>query len=269
MKENIILTGPPRSGTTLTCHLLNQLEGLVALHEPMNLSQFPSKEKAYQNISSFFSEMREIVLTQKKAISRITDGKIPTNPFEKGTLDRKSLVKKGYFSVEKKLDNAFHLVIKHNGHFLYLLPELLEKYTCFAVIRNPLATIASWNSIQAPVASGNLRVLEFLHPEFWHTLNAIPNKIDRQVELLHSLFTQINCFDTSHIIKYEDIVSSGGKALSVLHKGAEGLEEKLTNQSIHNRYDQGLMVQIAQKLEKKQGAWLNHYSPSDISNLLK
>jgi hypothetical protein len=269
MKENIILTGPPRSGTTLTCHLLNQLEDVVALHEPMNLSHFPSREEAMANLSSFFREMRQLILTEGKAISRIQDGKIPTNPFEKGTHERKSLVKKGYFTLDKKLQPNFHLVIKHNGHFLYLLPELLEEYTCFAVIRNPLATLASWNSIQAPVADGNLRVLKTLQPKLWQTLEDIPDKLDRQVELLDSLFTQMNAFDANHIIKYEDIVNSGGKILASLHPAAEKLEEKLSNLSVNNRYDQNLMTQLADKLEKKQGAWMNHYSSSDISSLLK
>jgi hypothetical protein len=36
MSENdVVLTGLPRSGTTLTCHLLNKLPDTVALHEPM------------------------------------------------------------------------------------------------------------------------------------------------------------------------------------------------------------------------------------------
>jgi hypothetical protein len=94
MKENIILTGPPRSGTTLTCHLLNQLEDVVALHEPMNLSHFPSREEAMANLSSFFREMRQLILTEGKAISRIQDGKIPTNPFEKGPMKERAWLKK-------------------------------------------------------------------------------------------------------------------------------------------------------------------------------
>jgi len=36
---DIILTGIARSGTTLTCFLLNKLPQAVALHEPMDPSQ--------------------------------------------------------------------------------------------------------------------------------------------------------------------------------------------------------------------------------------
>src|SRR5262245_2561552 len=33
--RNVLVAGIPRSGTTLTCHLLNSLPDIVALHEPI------------------------------------------------------------------------------------------------------------------------------------------------------------------------------------------------------------------------------------------
>lgn len=36
-KQDIILTGLPRGSTTLTCHLLNQVTDVVALHQPLAL----------------------------------------------------------------------------------------------------------------------------------------------------------------------------------------------------------------------------------------
>jgi hypothetical protein len=38
--NNILITGTPRSGTTLPCHLLNELPDTVALHEPMKVKEF-------------------------------------------------------------------------------------------------------------------------------------------------------------------------------------------------------------------------------------
>jgi hypothetical protein len=35
-RANVVLTGLPRSGTTLVCRLLNKLPDTVALHEPLS-----------------------------------------------------------------------------------------------------------------------------------------------------------------------------------------------------------------------------------------
>src|ERR1700716_4011573 len=39
--RNVLIPGTPRSGTTLLCSLLNKLPDTVALHEPMNVWDFP------------------------------------------------------------------------------------------------------------------------------------------------------------------------------------------------------------------------------------
>src|SRR5689334_16285425 len=38
--RDVLVTGLPRSGTTLTCHLLQKLPDTVALHEPMDFHKF-------------------------------------------------------------------------------------------------------------------------------------------------------------------------------------------------------------------------------------
>lgn len=38
-ENNIILTGLPRSGTTLSVHLLNKLPNTVGLHEPIKFKE--------------------------------------------------------------------------------------------------------------------------------------------------------------------------------------------------------------------------------------
>ncbi len=59
--SNIILTGVPRSGTTLICHLLNQLPGVGALHEPLEKTRWPQDTPHLQiahDIELFFADMR-------------------------------------------------------------------------------------------------------------------------------------------------------------------------------------------------------------------
>lgn len=266
--KNIILTGPPRSGTTLTCNLLNKLPGIVALHEPMNLKMFPDRESGLQNIDKFFAQMRTMILDEGQAISKIKEGKIPTNPFSEGKRNRESVVKKGRFSIDKKLRPDFKLIIKQNAHFTFLLEELKEQYPCYTVIRNPLATLASWNSIKAPVSRGNLTVLKGIDPVLYQRLENIPVLIDRQLELLDEIFNTYSVLRDEEIIRYEEITSSGGKALVVIDPGAIELEESLENKNLVKNYDSILIEKLATRLMKNEGAWKQYYTLSDLEKVV-
>ena len=59
--RNVLITGTPRSGTTLLCSLLNKVPDTVALHEPMNVWDFPKCKDAQaiaDVIESFCTETR-------------------------------------------------------------------------------------------------------------------------------------------------------------------------------------------------------------------
>ena len=269
MSNNIILTGPPRSGTTLSCFLLNKLDNVVALHEPMRLQMFPNPETAVHNTIDFFSQMRSSLEKNGRAISKVKSGAIPDNPFGEIKGDKRpSLVQKEWIQFNKKLEKDFKLVIKHNGHFTFLLRELMPIYSCYAIIRNPLSVIASWNTISAPVAQGNLKVLKGLRPEIYHRLAYIPNIIDRQIQLAHYLYEAYELLPDEHIIRYEDIVATGGKSLSRIIQEAGGMNENLESRNKNKLYDDMLFEKIASKLLKREGAYWNYYQRNEVEQLL-
>ena len=83
--RNVLITGIPRSGTTLTCHLLNKVPNVIALHEPFKFRQIIEQEGIHavpEKISQFIAQSRHSLLTSGTAISKHIDGKIPDNPFE-------------------------------------------------------------------------------------------------------------------------------------------------------------------------------------------
>jgi hypothetical protein len=130
-QENIILTGIPRSGTTLTCHLLNKLPQTVALHEPMNVDQFSkleSREVICQEIRQFFQEARASISYRKEVLSKNILGAVPDNPVGEARTQsglRQSISPLGLIKVKKELDPGFLLVIKHPAAFTALLRELV------------------------------------------------------------------------------------------------------------------------------------------------
>ncbi|GGE00842.1 sulfotransferase [Planktosalinus lacus] len=269
IKKNIILTGPPRSGTTLTCNLLNRLPNVVALHEPMNLKLFPDKTEGLKNTIDFFENMRTMIDEEGFAISKVKDGVIPTNPFEEGASNRTSIVKKGKFKINKQLSPDYVLVIKHNGHFTFLLKELKNHFPCYSVIRNPVSTIASWNSINVPVSKGNLTVLKGLNPVLFEDLNTIGDLFLRQIALYNEIVKSYSLLNEKNIIRYEDLITSSGKVLSAITEVATELQVKLINKNKVNSYNFDQMEMIANKILRDQGAWRDFYTEQEILDTLK
>ncbi len=267
MSSDIILTGPPRSGTTLACFLLNKVPDTVALHEPMSLQMFPDLYSGLASVKSFFPEMRKSLLESRLALSKVSHGKIPANPFgEAGDKGRASIVKKEFVRFDKPLSEDFKLIIKHNGHFTFMLPELQNYFPVFILLRNPTATIASWNSVDAPVADGNLRVLKTLNPELHESLNRIPDLVTRQVTLLHHMYKRYQTATQATTLRYEDIISSNGSSLSVITEMAKQLSEPLENKNSNPLYDSNLIRDIKAKLLNFKGAYLDFYTSDSIEN---
>src|ERR1700716_780909 len=80
--RNVLITGLPRSGTTLLCSLLNKLPDTVALHEPMNVWDFPKCPDASavaDVIENFCVETRTSLHEHGFAMSKHVHGKIPDN----------------------------------------------------------------------------------------------------------------------------------------------------------------------------------------------
>ncbi len=263
--KNIILTGPPRSGTTLSCFLLNQLPNTIALHEPMNLGMFQSQEQGLEETQQFFAAMRQSLLTEGKALSKVKAGAIPSNPFGKAEQGKRaSLVRKDWVHFDKPLEQDFTLVIKQNAHFTFLLEPLNLLYPLYTIIRNPVSTIASWNTIQAPVSKGNLTVLKGLRPALFEELERIPDLLDRQVRLLHELFLPYRLLQKEQIIRYEDIVESNGAALNHLVPNTPGIQYTLENKNRNALYDASLRTEITRRLMQFKGAYMDFYNPEDF-----
>ena len=83
-RANVVLTGPPRSGTTLACRLLNTLPDTVALHEPIAPGKFANAENdlaVLEGLQRYFRRMRRMIRKEKVAISKNVGGRIPDNAY--------------------------------------------------------------------------------------------------------------------------------------------------------------------------------------------
>lgn len=286
--HSILLTGTARSGTTLSCHLLNKLPDTVALHEPMasgpmavgRLSELGSYERMGQAVESFCEEQRTSLHERKRARSKEQGGAVPDNHvgaartrkhlWGKALRRRSRSVRKGEIVVEKELSEDFTLVVKHVSAFAALLGELVKRFPVYAIVRNPLPVLASWNSIDFNLRRGHVPAAERIAPDLEAALRSIDDRLDRQIHVLawaHAQFRR-HLADQS-IIRYESIVETGGSALSVVEPTASDLDQPLENRNQSALYDREELLRIGERLMESEGAHWESYTRESVERLLE
>jgi hypothetical protein len=274
--RNVLITGTPRSGTTLLCSLLNKLPDTVALHEPMNVWEFPNCPDANaiaEVIEAFCSETRKSLHEHGYAMSKHVGGYIPDNVAadqvnRSGTRLRHT--EHGPVFVEKPLSENFVLAIKHPVAFSALLETLTQRFECFAIIRNPLATLASWNSLAwLNVRQGHAPIGEKLDSQLHRALAAEPDAIERQLHILEWFYTRFRrILPDRAIIKYEDLVASRGRELAKFFPRAANFDENLSSKNVNKFYDRALMVDLGERLLRRTGVMWDFYSKRDVEALI-
>ena len=228
MKRDILLTGIPRSGTTLCCSLLNRLPDVLALVEPLDMSTLraaDSDEDRVRVISSYLAKVRLDVQTKGEAPRQILTGE-GTNTFSSQPTGKRSTAIIGSETVKlaSAFSDGFTLVIKHPNLFVALLPVISRQFECFAMVRNPLAILASWNSLDHPLADGHAPMAEAFDNDLRLRLNEITNSSKRQVSLLDWYFSRfLEVLEPRRLLRYEDLIATQGRSLAVIVQAAHGL----------------------------------------------
>ena len=274
--RDIVLTGPGRSGTTLTCHLLNKLPNTIALHEPIAPGRYakrlPDHEAVVDGIEDFFREQRRSALKKGLVTSKHVGGVVPDNP--KGFVDgvRQRIVEKGRIPVGKPLSKDFDLAVKDVGMFTALLPTLSRRLPSYAIVRNPLSIMASQKSLAPKVKKErkNPNAAVRYNPEFGERRQSIEDPTERQLARFQHFFEQyVNTLPEENIIRYEDIVATRGKALSVILPAASDLDEPLENQNANPLYSLTDELKLfAEKLLQSEGEYWRFYSRESVEEIL-
>lgn len=274
--RNVLVTGAPRSGTTLTCHLLAKLPDTVALHEPMRVQRRLANRRNHdarcKEIESFCEAQRRSLRERGSARSKHVGGAVPDNPVGKARTGggvRMSIASRGRIVIDKPLSPEFMLVVKHNSAFVALLPALVKCFTVHGVIRNPLATIASWSSVDFHVKSGHSPAAEQFDPTLKAELAAIGDALDRQIHLIGWFHGRLRQYlPDERIIRYEAVVESGGKVLRSVRPEAEELDEPMQSQNTSSLYDAERVRRIADRLLRSDGPQWAFYDRHSVESLL-
>jgi hypothetical protein len=273
--QDVILTGVPRSGTTLVCHLLNKLPNTIALHEPMRVTDLAvgHHDAAAAIVARFIDQTRATLRASGTAPSKHVDGRIPDGhvsdrPVPGGL--RKDESAHGTVSFDKPLDTGFLLVIKHPSAFTALLAALARRFPCFAVIRNPLSILGSWNSVDMGYRDGHAHIAEQLDPALGPALGAAEDRLGRQLVLLSWFFRQYKeILPAGRILRYEQVVASGGASLGAVAPSAARLNEPLQNRNRSAAYDMAWLRSAGERLLASEGAYWHFYSRDGVEELLR
>lgn len=255
----MVLTGLGRSGTTLACHLLNKLPDTVALAEPMTPGRFEglSGEEACDLVERFYRRMRRRALMTGRVVTKHVGGKVPDNGFEDKVSEdgkRRNRMDRGEIEVGKDLSRDFYLIVKDPGTFTALLPNLVERFPCYAMVRNPLSVVASGGTLKRKRKKPPAAML--LDEDLARSSNNIADPVERRLHFLSWQFEHFHeHLPKENVIRYEDLVSSGGRALSVMVPAAGTLDEPLESKNLNALYDREQMLKMGEALLKSEGAY--------------
>ena len=69
------------------------------------------------------------------------------------------------------------------------------------------------------------------------------------------------------MIRYEEIIATGGKVLAKIDKDAESLGVALLSNNISKAYDKGIVHELAERLLGDESIFFNFYEPAEIETL--
>ena len=279
MNRNLIITGIPRSGSTLACSLLNRLPDVVALNETMNIGELlalPDASSRVQAIADYFAETRRTIDRTGKVPQLQVAGSGGNMFLPEASTGRQS-AKRGsaMIDVGKILPAGYWLALKHLNAFAALLPELQQRFDCLALVRNPLATLASWHTLDHPMSDGHMPVAEALDGELAEGLAGIDTGRERRLALLDWYYRRFtDSLGAERIQRYEDIMATNGGCLAQVLPSASDLPG-LLREPLEGRNESLLYGAAAQAkadaealLADRGHACWRVYEPSDVRALL-
>lgn len=266
-----LLTGVPRGGTTLACELINRLPDARALDEPLRPGRLIREavrpdggvdgDAITSAIETFAAAQRRSLLERGTAVTKHVDGRIigaKVSDEHASGGDRRRLRQHGETALGVPESPEFMLVIKHPIAFTALLEILLPAFPVTALVRNPLAVVASWETVPMPVRDGDFGLPPAVAPGLAAHLATLDDRLDRQVELLAWFYERYrDALPAKRVIRYEDVVASGGRALAPVIPSASRLAVSLHNRNTATHvYDAAHMKAMARRLlHREPGQW--------------
>lgn len=217
--RNLLITGIPRSGTTLITATLHDIPNCVALGEPEELKQLhktsASPAEYAEKVSRFAAMTRQRILAREPIAMHFDKGamRVPSNYFKRTVSPFGTQAERTYElreAVATVMNESFTLALKNNAQFTSCLEALLahKEFTVLAVVRHPLACLLSWRSLRMPVSFGKLPAGERFSREL-RKVAKLEDVLLAQVKILDWFFgVYFSLRDRVQLVRYEDFVAA-------------------------------------------------------------
>lgn len=269
MKNIQLITGIPRSGTTLTCKLLNIIDNVFALHEPINPpDHIKTDEDVPDQIFHYILHLYDCIKLGKPFENGHSASLNFDNPVGQ-TRDQASLrqviAQRGLIQLPPQSTN-FTLFVKQNALFTVFIEDLSKLFEITCIVRNPIDVLISWMSVDLPVNKGRLPVGERFNGELKKIVQQ-EDTLTRQC-LIYAWFIKQFCLSNAPVLKYEDLISTNGESLYSLLKMeppySTNLEQRTRRQLDSNIKD--IITQNSRLIEDLTKSAF--YSKEEIANTI-
>lgn len=268
MKNNLI-TGIPRSGTSLISSLIANNTQSVVFSEPNWLKAVRDKsDDCSQFVNNFITKiinLKHDILNghpirlkyDKKNLS------IPSNYYQRNE-HGELIVDKN--EVDVVFDTSFAnrpFFIKANAQFTSCIKSLIKsnQFNIYCIVRNPISCIMSWRSLNIPVSHGKMKVAEKYSSSFHHKINGAKSLLDKQSAIIDWYFEVYSNFsDHVSIIRYEDLIVDTGTVLNKILKSNPKHIPQLKSNNHSSNYQLDEVKSIQNALKKTEGYYKKFYS---------
>jgi len=244
-----VITGIPRSGTTLMCRLLNCVQNVVCMNEIPELYEVPILFERLRLMSYLLKNHKPIPMNVNEKNEIITD-----------TQDQQNIIKD--VTIQVNPDMPLIIGSKINIPYLNQIDMIHEQgIKIIAVIKDPIYAITSWN-MRAGINEHYMMPEDFKKWPRYSTFDFKETTLyGRQCEIWeHYIKIILDNLDSgviSSLILYQDIIKNPRNAIDIVLKSinstmhAEELNEEipeLKSRDIMERFDQSMIIPVARNV---------------------
>jgi len=244
--NNFVITGIPRSGTTLLCSLMNYIENVVCMNEIPVFYDVPNLTNSFYQVRLLLNANQQIPMNIDDSGEIITDTQNQPN-------------KIGTKKIDINIEKPVFIGSKINVPYLFQIDEIIRQgFKIISVVRNPVYAIMSWNK-HANINEQYVMPSDF---EKWGRYSTFDFKADdkyeRQAELWNYL-ANIIINKSDLIIRYENLVADpkhivikSAMIMNLIAERPTKIKEmpELINMNINSRFEDIELDEIRNAVDK-------------------
>jgi len=270
---DLIITGVPRSGTTLAAAMIDQAPNALCLSEPDKhvelMTSATDAEDFVIRLGRDFEAVRQTILSGGSVLDRRrADGAPVTNYFgDPGPDGRRETAFAIRATARPGLSPDFVLGVKHNALYSAVLPEIIRsaRFRVIAIVRDPVGLLLSYRSLDLPISRGRLPAGERFWPELAALGQAELGLLEKQARIVDLLLCRFARFsDRITVIPYEVFVADPVRLLAaaaVRPLVSSGIARRMPAPNCDNEENATLTEQIRQLVAAGQLPGIAWYYP--------